>query len=500
MRGGWGYLLVLATLLFSLCQASLIEYTAEIPSCGLSCLLQAIPASACHTFTNETCICTDPDLLAAVTECATKKCGILDQLKFAQIQEQACEKPQRRRSMVDEYVFAGLDVVTLICIIIRICVRYSMTSTMEIDDWVVVVMVLVWAPFLALGHYIRIVALGRDIWDVDPETVTSVLRITFIDELLYILVLSLCRIAVVMFLLRVFDVPRVRAVAWAVIGWIVLYAVAVIAATIFQCVPVDYNWLGWTGEFGGPHRCIDVNALSFAAAAIGIAQDLAVLVLPLPVIVHLNMAFRKRVQTVIMFSLGILVVITSAVRLRYLVKFETSANPTWDNVDAIMWTHIEVSVSVIVVCLPAIRAALLSVAPRLLGSTRAKTPGGGASSSGKGAPFSGPSGAGSSALSRRSRARRERYEDLDDELGPADDIELAISPTSRRSPGGGDDEFKDGDILHYHSNESRDVILENNAGAVHSRGKDEGRPTYRNFNHPPGRSRAESLGQGRIKT
>lgn len=55
--------------------------------------------------------------------------------------------------MVDEYVFAGLDIITLICIIIRICVRYSMTSTMEIDDWVVVVMVLVWAPFLALGHY-----------------------------------------------------------------------------------------------------------------------------------------------------------------------------------------------------------------------------------------------------------------------------------------------------------------------------------------------------------
>ncbi|KAK8054479.1 hypothetical protein PG994_009546 [Apiospora phragmitis] len=437
MRHGRGCLLILVTLIFSLCQASLIEYTAEIPKCGLTCLRQAIPASVCHTFTNETCICTDPDLLEAVTECASKQCTILDQPKFAKVQEQACNKPQRRRSMVDEVVYVVIDVITLICIIIRIVVRYQMTSTMELDDWVVLAMVPVWAAFLGLGHYIRIVAMGRDIWDVDPQTVTRVLRATFIDELLYTLTLSLSRIAVVMFLLRVFDLARFRAIAWAVIGWIVLYAAAVLAATIFQCVPVEYNWLGWTGQYSrSSYKCIDVNALSFAAAGIGIAQDLAILVLPLPIIVNLNMALRKRVHTLVMFSLGLLVVVTSAVRLRHLVRFETSDNPTWDNVDAIMWTHAEVSASVIVVCLPTVRAALASFAPRLLGSTAAKTPG---NSSDK-TPLSGPSGGGGSSTvsGSRSRARRERYEGLDDqdggEAGPGrfrsagdDDIELTSS-------------------------------------------------------------------------
>lgn len=450
--------------------------------------------------------------------------------------------------MVDEVVFAVLDVVTLICVVVRIFVRYHMTSTTEMDDWVVVAMVLVWAAFLGLGHYstprlctghselviplanmspvaVRIVALGRDIWNVDPATVTRVLRVgvfssfqrspdmltvpfgqaTFIDELLYTLVLSLCRIAVVMFLLRVFNVPRFRLVACAVIGWIVLYAVAVLAATIFQCVPIRYNWLGWTGQFSGPYRCIDVNALSFAAAAIGIAQDLAILVLPLPIILSLNMAFRKRVHTVVMFSLGLLVVITSAVRLRSLVRFETSDNPTWDNVDAIIWTHAEVSVSVIVVCLPTVRAALASAAPRLFGST-AKTP----NNSGKMPYFSGggPSGGatGSSTLSR-SRARRERYEGLDDDgIGAGtqgggtfgasrDDIELASS-----CPRGGpiaidrrgdeeedEDQHKTDDIHHtfYHNNGSSDVIL--GKEAVVTRPAAVARPAaVRNFSHPPG--------------
>ncbi|KAK8860103.1 Satratoxin biosynthesis SC1 cluster protein 4 [Apiospora arundinis] len=490
MRTGRGCLLILATLIFSLCQAGLIEYAQEIPGCGLSCVIEAIPASVCHTFTNDTCICTDPDLLVAVTECATRKCSVLDQIKFAKIQETACEKPQRRRSMVDEVIFFVLDAVTLLCIVVRIFVRYHMTHTMEMDDWVVVLAVLVWGPFLGLGHYIRIVALGRDIWDLDPEAVTSVLRVTFIDELLYTLVLSLCRIAVVMFLLRVFDVPRFRVIAWAVIGWIVLYAIAIITATIFQCVPLDYNWLGWTGQYSGSHKCIDVNALSFAAAGVGIAQDVAIMLLPLPIILNLNMAFRKRVQTVVMFSLGIIVVITSAVRLRYLVRFETSNNPTWDNVDAIIWTHIEVSVSVIVVCLPSIRAALVSVAPHLFGST-AKTPDNSFGGKG-GAPFSGPGG--SSNLSRRSRARREQYEGLDDDVaGGAADIELATSPRGpmgRRDIIGDeeeDDHHKGIGIRHYHSNESSDVILGNNHTVVESGGeKEDIKPAFRNFSHPPG--------------
>lgn len=314
---------------------------------------------------------------------------------------------------------------------------------------------------------------------------------TFIDELFYTLVLSLCRIAVVMFLLRVFDVPRFRLVARAVIGWIVLYAVGVITATIFQCVPIRYNWLGWTGQYAGDYQCIDVNALSFAAAGIGIAQDLTIMVLPLPIILNLNMAFRKRAQTVVMFSLGLLVVITSCVRLRYLVRFETSDNPTWDNVDAIIWTHAEVAASVIVVCLPTVRAALASAAPHLFGSM-AKTPG----NSGKTPYFSG--GAGSSTLSKRSRARRERYQGLDDEgVGASphggtygasrDDIQLASSPRGpkdrRRDEDGNqeEDHHKSSDTHHtfYHNNGSSDVILGNEAVVA--------RPVpVRNFSHPPG--------------
>ena len=55
--------------------------------------------------------------------------------------------------MVDEVIFFVIDFITLVCLFVRIFVRYRMTSSMEMDDWVVVSMVPVWAAFLGLGHY-----------------------------------------------------------------------------------------------------------------------------------------------------------------------------------------------------------------------------------------------------------------------------------------------------------------------------------------------------------
>ncbi|KAK8063072.1 hypothetical protein PG997_015169 [Apiospora hydei] len=223
------------------------------------------------------------------------------------------------------------------------------------------------------------------------------------------------------------------------------------------------------------------------------------------------MALRKRAQTFVMFSLGLLVVITSCIRLRYLVRFEKSDNPTWDNVDAIIWTHAEVSVSVIVVCLPTVRAALASVAPRLLGST-AKTPGNSAKT-----PFSGPSAGGGSSTLSRSRGRRERYEGLEDEGGEVssprqgtyrsednDGIELTSPISYRKEEDDNHDEedeehqHKAGDLHNhsfYHNNGSSDVILGNDAREV-TKPKPAAFP---NFSHPPAlRSggRVKPSGQG----
>ncbi len=119
-------------------------------------------------------------------------------------------------------------------------------------------------------------------------------------------------------------------------AWTLISGIVFVFLGIFQCNPIDFVWLGWTGDYG-PHSCLNVNTLTFVAAGFSIAQDLAILVIPLPFACEAECApsLQNRYH-VFMFSLGIFVLITSCVRLRSIVVFGSSLNPTWDYVDTLI--------------------------------------------------------------------------------------------------------------------------------------------------------------------
>lgn len=151
-------------------------------------------------------------------------------------------------------------------------------------------------------------------------------------------------------------------------GWVAVSSVLFILLQIFQCLPVDSIWRSWKGDYPGHYRCLDVNSLVYAAAGCSIAQDLTILVLPLPLILRLNTGWRRRAAIVVMFSLGIFVLVTSCIRLQYLVRFARSTNPSWDFFDTTVWSAFEVAVSVIAASLPAIRLYLVRAWPRVFSS------------------------------------------------------------------------------------------------------------------------------------
>lgn len=55
-------------------------------------------------------------------------------------------------------------------------------------------------------------------------------------------------------------------------------------------------------------------------------------------------------------------------RLRSLIYFANSSNPTWDQWNLVYWSTIEVNVGMICTCLPSMRLILLRVFPRLFGT------------------------------------------------------------------------------------------------------------------------------------
>lgn len=65
------------------------------------------------------------------------------------------------------------------------------------------------------------------------------------------------------------------------------------------------------------------------------------------------------------------VTVISILRLRSLVTFASSLNPTWDQVDVINWSNLELNIGIMCANLPTLRVILVRLFPKVLGTTKA---------------------------------------------------------------------------------------------------------------------------------
>ncbi|OTA59298.1 hypothetical protein K449DRAFT_113599 [Hypoxylon sp. EC38] len=211
--------------------------------------------------------------------------------------------------------------------------------------------------------------LGLDMWFVPHDNITEILRLYYFDELIYITSLSLTKVSILFFYLKVFPKRSFRIWTWVLIGINLVYAITYDFLLIFQCNPISGAWKFWDGEFEA--KCISINVLGWSAAAINIALDVAVIVLPLPELFGLSLSLRKRLQIIAMFAVGFFITIVSIVRLNSLIRFGTTQNLTQDYVETGYWSTIEVPVGIICACMPAVRSLFSLALPKIFGTTRA---------------------------------------------------------------------------------------------------------------------------------
>jgi hypothetical protein len=205
--------------------------------------------------------------------------------------------------------------------------------------------------------------LGRDIWTLQPQQITNVLRFYYLGEIFYVVALGVSKISILFFYLRVFPSKTFRTLTYSVMGLSVAYTIAFFFATTFQCVPISHAWTQWDGLHEG--KCNDIHLQGWIAAAINIALDTIVMILPLRHLAILNMSLKKKLMVMAMFSVGIFVIVVSVIRLYSLIHFANTENITWNYVDAGLWSLIEIDVSIICGCMPAHRLLIAKAWPKL---------------------------------------------------------------------------------------------------------------------------------------
>lgn len=121
--------------------------------------------------------------------------------------------------------------------------------------------------------------------------------------LVYKIQISLAKISVCLFLLRIFQFRAFYYITYVVVGLNAAIGIAWVFADAFQCDPVHLAWTGW--EKLEPGTCIDFNTSTVINAFVNIAVDFAMVLMPIYEVSKLNMSKSKKLGVALVFAVGL---------------------------------------------------------------------------------------------------------------------------------------------------------------------------------------------------
>ncbi|EXU98453.1 hypothetical protein X797_008400 [Metarhizium robertsii] len=244
--------------------------------------------------------------------------------------------------------------------------KYLSTSKrLGLDDWTILAGLILGVPSVVIQvFFLTPTGLGRDIWTLDIPTLLAFGHYFYVMEILYLTLMMLIKVALSLFYLSIFPGTVIRRLLWVTVAFHVACGLAFILKTVLQCTPVAYNWEKFNGDASTTGHCVDINASGWVNGVIGVVADIWLFALPLTQLKRLTLHWKKKVAAAIMFLTGAIITIVSMLRLKSLVHFANSYNPTWDQWSVVFWSTIEVSVGFICTCLPALRLILMRMYPQ----------------------------------------------------------------------------------------------------------------------------------------
>ncbi|KAH7118304.1 hypothetical protein EDB81DRAFT_667902 [Dactylonectria macrodidyma] len=344
------------------------ELLSKLPQCARSCLSDAISKSDCDSDDTK-CVCTNEKVLLVALICVSEGCSVKEALTTQNSTNTYCNVPVRDKTSSLVKLTIALGVFSGISILLRIGSKvFIMHSDFGLDDLFTILSFCCCVPSIAITiHGTASHGVGRDIWTLEFDDITTFGFFFYLLEVLYFPVVSLLKMSLLFFYLRIFFLGLAPKLLWGTVIFNAIYGIVFVFLGAFQCTPVSYYWTKWDGEHEG--KCLNVNAIGWAHASISIALDLWMLAIPLWCLRSLKLHWKKKIGVCAMFIVGTLITIVSVIRLQCLVNFGFSQNPTYIQTDIIIWSTVEMHIGIICVSMPALRILLIRLFPVLRGSS-----------------------------------------------------------------------------------------------------------------------------------
>lgn len=259
---------------------------------------------------------------------------------------------------------ATMIVLPTVFVALRLACRRHLKARISHDDIAILVaLVLCWLLSVLL-ILCAVYGSGRHTILSPPSDIFRFVQMEYAIELTYCVAITTIKFSILLFYRRVFinqTTSKKFVVLWYTITvWCFLWGISTFFAAAFQCTPISYGWTQFTGKTTG--KCVDFTALLLSTAVINICTDVAVLVLPMPLVWRLKIERSQKFAVSGIFLLGGFVCVASLIRSVYLPRV-VSADPLWTALDAGYWSIIEPGVGIISASLPSLGPILRKAFP-----------------------------------------------------------------------------------------------------------------------------------------
>ncbi|KAI1768484.1 hypothetical protein GGR53DRAFT_478280 [Hypoxylon sp. FL1150] len=161
---------------------------------------------------------------------------------------------------------------------------------------------------------------GQHMSSVTHDQFEHAAKSLLVSEALWALANTLIRLTALLFLLKLFSpVYRLRCLLILLIGVSIAYGIAALLTTALICRPIQASW-----DNQDQGTCGDQIASFVSLEVVGLIIDLAILIVPIPTILTLNMPLKRRALTILLISAGTVVIVITGLRIAALHRINTS--------------------------------------------------------------------------------------------------------------------------------------------------------------------------------
>lgn len=272
-----------------------------------------------------------------------------------------------------------------IFVFLRTLSRAAIVKKLCVDDYF---MMLAWTIALGLSFsicYGTAYGLGRHEADVPTSWQTTLRAADYAFTVLYQPALMALKTSILAFYLSLPATSRIF--KWASI--VTLFVVnaggfALTMVTVFQCRPISATF---DTVVPANASCTDIVTIYLSSAPLNLITDFAILFLPMPILTGMRLPRKQKIILVVTFSAGFFAAAVDVIRIAYLQSAAqtllteissqshrnngTSRNQvqtdfSWYASLSFLWSVIEVNVSIMCACVPALKPLVSRFMPHLL--------------------------------------------------------------------------------------------------------------------------------------